>query len=1203
MPPVQSLKDIALKKASELLRSSKTKPEDIFSLKIDLILKIDLLIKHRSYQEAYDHVEIAKELIDNISEEELVIQDKNGRTALHIAIQKGYKEIAKVLIDNISEKGLAILDRYGRTALHWAALKGNVEIEEFILAKILPDGVNRISFSQNRFINAYSNSPVYLDKEGICGGFCTDYIRFYKKRAIGSVYEEKEILGSSFLYKQSLRNYVRIPDGLNSEKTSSDKDLYSFARRVMFYQAYFQQYHAIRQGPIKNLSFVGLFKDSKYLRINLKGSDFYHAIVAIKLCNKDGDLLQYRLFDPNFGEYRDIKTEQDLDVVFKHLLTEYKDNKYHSYAISEFEKHLENLGISLQGNKMIFDFFDNVKDLMKLTPEELRALLKSAPLVAKEYIANYIPDTLEAMNRILEVAPEEVCSTGGGVFSVLQFAQRHKSEEIKEKILSNRVYLSQSGGQYDDTALYLAVEKGDLEMVKALIANMLQEDLAKQDQYGHTALHWAVEEGDREIVKALIAKMRKKSLAKQDQYGDAALHWAVEKGDREMVKALIAKMRKKSLAKQNKNGHTALHWAVEKGDREMVKALIANMLQEDLARQTKDGNTALHWAVEKGDREMVKALIANMLQEDLARQTKDGNTALHWAVEKGDPEIVKALIANMLQEDLARQDKNGHTALHWASIKSDSEIVKALIAKMPKKVDDLIIILSSEYVLPEWKNKILVELFEHKQWHDLGIIISSEYVLPEWREKALSNILETGNLVRFITDVLSKDALLIKGISKEFFNNNKNNLQEITCVISDEIMPVEFKQQLVDLLIDEKFIKENYQAIYSFTCKRDYYDLDQSLRKKISEALDDYPDHSGGVLETEDYSGDSEVGVQINDCDIESSSALDDYSDYMGGLEVGVQMDDCDIESSSSAAVVPSSSAHDSAVDGVYKAKLTTTATAAPNVYASSSAAAGTAASPDSAKLQEVALAPKDVPQSTAASSATGPSPSAAVVPSSSAHDSAVDHVGEATQPEKDSEADAITTHNKELAGQELVKFFINFYHVLDSANHLYKEEYRYAHYSISNIAIPFMFNKGIQHVTNFNPYIGTAIYAISLMPKYQKQDLLCPIIGNLSEEWCSDWNTQEKTFAIRAFDTSAALVLSAAISFGMHVAGQVLARIPHIDEYGQTLEKANLAIGFVASVLSIATEASYYLYQEVETQTNDNVPLLVGDTSSHDEI
>jgi hypothetical protein len=196
------------------------------------------------------------------------------------------------------------------------------------------------------------------------------------------------------------------------------------------------------------------------------------------------------------------------------------------------------------------------------------------------------------------------------------------------------------------------------------------------------------------------------------------------------------------------------------------------------------------------------------------------------------------------------------------------------------------------------------------------------------------------------------------------------------------------------------------------------------------------------------------------------------------------------------------------------------------------------------------------------------------------------------------------STHNKELAGEELVKFFINFYHVLDSANHLYKEEYRYAHYSISNIAIPFMFNKGIQHVTHLNPYIGTAIYAISLMPKYQKQDLLCPIIGNLSEEWCSDWNTQEKTFAIRAFDTSAAIVLSAAISFGMHIAGQVLARIPRIDEYGQTLEKANLAIGFVASVLSIATEASYYLYQEVETQTNDNVPLLVGgDTSSHDEI
>jgi hypothetical protein len=558
-------------------------------------------------------------------------------------------------------------------------------------------------------------------------------------------------------------------------------------------------------------------------------------------------------------------------------------------------------------------------------------------------------------------------------------------------------------------------------------------------------------------------------------------------------------------------------------------------------------------------------------------------------------EISKALLKDqqwdalrviLSSESIAPKEKD--TILEKIFLEKKVDDLKKKVDDLKKKVDDLIIILSSEYVLPEWKNKILVELFNRKQWHDLGIIISSEYVLPEWRAKALSNILDTGNLVEFITDVLFKDALLIKGISKEFFNNNKNNLQEITYVISHKMMPSEFKQQLVDLLIDEKFIKENYQAIYSFTCKRDYYDLDQSLRKKISEALDDYPDHSGGVLETEDYSGDSEVGVQINDCDIESSSALDDYSDYMGGLEVGVQMDDCDIESSSSAAVVPSSSAHDSAVDGVYKAKLTTTATAAPNVYASSSAAVESA--PALATSAQSSTAAPTTGSSSSAAAEAAPSPGSAVAPAPKAAPN---------QPA----ADAITTHNKELAGEELVKFFINFYHVLDSAKHLYEEEYRYAHYSISNIAIPFMFNKGIQHVTNFNPYIGTAIYAISLMPKYQKQDLLCPIIGNLSEEWCSDWNTQEKTFAIRAFDTSAALVLSAAISFGMHVAGQVLARIPHIDEYGQTLEKANLAIGFVASVLSIATEASYYLYQEVETQTNDNVPLLVGDTSSHDEI
>lgn len=65
-----------------------------------------------------------------------ILQDQSGRTALHIAAEKGHKEVVELLL---KEAGADIPDNNGRTALHIAAEKGYVEVVELLLNESGPD--------------------------------------------------------------------------------------------------------------------------------------------------------------------------------------------------------------------------------------------------------------------------------------------------------------------------------------------------------------------------------------------------------------------------------------------------------------------------------------------------------------------------------------------------------------------------------------------------------------------------------------------------------------------------------------------------------------------------------------------------------------------------------------------------------------------------------------------------------------------------------------------------------------------------------------------------------------------------------------------------------------------------------------------------------------------------------------------------------
>ena len=62
---------------------------------------------------------------------EIDMQDNEGQTALHVAVQTGQGAIVKLLL--LSKADLEVRDKGGRTALHLAVLMGEEGILELLL--------------------------------------------------------------------------------------------------------------------------------------------------------------------------------------------------------------------------------------------------------------------------------------------------------------------------------------------------------------------------------------------------------------------------------------------------------------------------------------------------------------------------------------------------------------------------------------------------------------------------------------------------------------------------------------------------------------------------------------------------------------------------------------------------------------------------------------------------------------------------------------------------------------------------------------------------------------------------------------------------------------------------------------------------------------------------------------------------------------
>ena len=223
-----------------------------------------------------------------------------------------------------------------------------------------------------------------------------------------------------------------------------------------------------------------------------------------------------------------------------------------------------------------------------------------------------------------------------------------------------------------DQSLFEAVEKGDVEELKKLIAK--GADVDAKNQEGWPLLVLAAKEGHADIVRILI-KNRAQINVRDDEWGLTPLHIAAHQGHVDVVKVLIdAGMHSARLNAHARWGHTPLEYAASRGHKDVVELLLAK--GADIEAADDWNNTALLQSTANNHLEIVKLLLDRGANVE-ARIKPGLETPLHKAAMKGHLEVARLLLdAGAYIDD---RDMTDQTPLHKAVMEGHQDMVELLL--------------------------------------------------------------------------------------------------------------------------------------------------------------------------------------------------------------------------------------------------------------------------------------------------------------------------------------------------------------------------------------------------------------------------------------------------------------------------------------------------------------------------------------------
>ena len=189
-----------------------------------------------------------------------------------------------------------------------------------------------------------------------------------------------------------------------------------------------------------------------------------------------------------------------------------------------------------------------------------------------------------------------------------------------------------------ESALRLAAEFGQLQIVARLLKDdKLQVD-SRQEQTGLTALHYAVGNDHTQIAKELMSHGA--NLCQPDSSGRAAIHHSVNGRGGDCLSFLIQQT--SQIAATDLKGLNILHFAAQIENLRALR-IVLNYVGPNLSpdAQTNEGETALMLAARAGNTAAVKSLLLHGCDPNIIDNRK-WNVA-HFATRYGHRDVLSAL--------------------------------------------------------------------------------------------------------------------------------------------------------------------------------------------------------------------------------------------------------------------------------------------------------------------------------------------------------------------------------------------------------------------------------------------------------------------------------------------------------------------------------------------------------------------------------
>ncbi|URE21702.1 ANK [Musa troglodytarum] len=246
--------------------------------------------------------------------------------------------------------------------------------------------------------------------------------------------------------------------------------------------------------------------------------------------------------------------------------------------------------------------------------------------------------------------------------NALHEATRNGHRAVVELLMSAAPGLVDVANATGVSALYMAAERGSVEIVKELLNS---PTASHEGPRGQTALHAAVLRS-HDITKMILDK-KPNFVRQQDVTKSTPLHFAAANGDIRMVQLLLQSDAKAAYIR-DQDGFSTIHVAANAGHLKIIEQVL-EYCPDSMGLKNNTGRNFFHVAVEKKNLEVVKYVLRSpWLTELVNAQDDEGNTPLHLAVISRNKKMVQVLLS-CGSVNASVMDNLGRTPVDLASSK------------------------------------------------------------------------------------------------------------------------------------------------------------------------------------------------------------------------------------------------------------------------------------------------------------------------------------------------------------------------------------------------------------------------------------------------------------------------------------------------------------------------------------------------------